>query len=63
MLRVVMRFEGFVKEVTVDDKGMVLVVGFGVPPRLHDNDPERAVRAALTMQVNTQTRHTTMIRV
>lgn len=30
--REVVRHDGFVKELTVDDKGLVMVVGFGVPP-------------------------------
>lgn len=31
-LECVRAYDGFVKELTVDDKGMVLVAGFGVPP-------------------------------
>lgn len=30
--REVVRHDGFVKELTMDDKGLVMVVGFGVPP-------------------------------
>jgi hypothetical protein len=30
--REVIRHDGFVKELTMDDKGLVMVVGFGVPP-------------------------------
>ena len=32
MQREVTRHDGFVKELTMDDKGLVMVVGFGVPP-------------------------------
>ena len=32
MQREVVRHDGFVKELTMDDKGLVMVVGFGVPP-------------------------------
>lgn len=37
------------KEFTVDDKGCVLVVAFGVPPLVHSDEPSRAVRAAVEM--------------
>lgn len=48
--REVQTFEGYLKEVTVDDKGFVAVMGFGVPPYAHDNDPERGVLCAMEME-------------
>jgi class 3 adenylate cyclase/tetratricopeptide (TPR) repeat protein len=43
---IVDRYEGAVKELTVDDKGATLVAIFGVP-QAHEDDPVRCVRAAL----------------
>jgi hypothetical protein len=43
----VQRFEGYLKEVTVDDKGFVAVIGFGVPPHAHDDDPVRGLQCAM----------------
>jgi class 3 adenylate cyclase/tetratricopeptide (TPR) repeat protein len=40
-------YEGAVQHVLEDDKGIVLVAAFGVPPLAHGDDPVRAVRAAL----------------
>ncbi len=44
------RYDGWLKEITMDDKGTTLVAAFGVPPFSHEDDPARAVRAALTIQ-------------
>ena len=38
-----------IKELTQDDKGIVMVVGFGIPPSVHDDEPTRAVRSAVAM--------------
>jgi len=46
----VAHYEGFIKELTVDDKGLVLVVGFGVPPYAHEDDAARGTLAALALQ-------------
>lgn len=43
---VVGRYEGTIKEIGVDDKGTVLIAGFGLPPRTHEDDAVRAVKAA-----------------
>mmetsp|Transcript_9782 Transcript_9782/g.24170 ORF Transcript_9782/g.24170 Transcript_9782/m.24170 type:complete len:1140 (-) Transcript_9782:196-3615(-) len=48
--REVQRFEGYLKEVTVDDKGFVAVIGFGVPPHAHDDDPVRGLQCAMAME-------------
>lgn len=45
--QVVYRFEGSLNKVSVDDKGMIVLVAFGLPPLAHDNDAERGVLAAM----------------
>ncbi|CAM9539682.1 unnamed protein product [Chrysoparadoxa australica] len=49
MQEVVQRYDGVIKEFTVDDKGLVLMVAMGVPPSTGDNQPEKACLAALEM--------------
>ncbi|MEQ9642567.1 MAG: adenylate/guanylate cyclase domain-containing protein [Alphaproteobacteria bacterium] len=44
------RFEGSINKVSVDDKGASLIAVLGLPPLAHEDDPERAVRAALAMR-------------
>ncbi len=46
--QVVQRFEGTVR-VDVDDKGIMVLAVFGLPPRAHEDDARRAVRAARTL--------------
>ena len=41
------RFEGSLNQLLVDDKGTVMVAAFGLPPVAHDDDPARAIEAAL----------------
>lgn len=48
--RALERYHGWLKEVTMDEKGTTLVAAFGVPPFSHEDDPTRAVQAALTLQ-------------
>jgi class 3 adenylate cyclase/tetratricopeptide (TPR) repeat protein len=40
-------YEGSVNKLGVDDKGTTMVAAFGLPPVAHEDDPVRAVRAAL----------------
>ena len=47
---IIHRYEGSVNKLAVDDKGTILLVLFGAPPRAHENDPERALRCALDLQ-------------
>lgn len=47
VMDVVVPLEGDVLQVLVDDKGAVLEAVFGLPPHSHEEDPLRAVRAAL----------------
>jgi class 3 adenylate cyclase/tetratricopeptide (TPR) repeat protein len=50
--RVIARYGGWLKEITMDEKGTTLVAGFGVPPFTHDDDPARAVEAAVALQAS-----------
>jgi class 3 adenylate cyclase/tetratricopeptide (TPR) repeat protein len=50
--RVIGRYGGWLKEITMDDKGTTLVACFGVPPFTHDDDPARAVDAAVALQAS-----------
>ena len=45
-------YEGSLNKLGVDDKGATLVAAFGLPPVAHEDDPVRAVRAALGIQAN-----------
>lgn len=48
--KILYRFEGSINKISVDDKGITLIAALGLPPLAHEDDPERAVRAALAMQ-------------
>lgn len=41
--------EGSINKMMMDDKGLIILAVLGLPPLPHDNDSERAVRAALAM--------------
>ncbi|HLT35607.1 MAG TPA: AAA family ATPase, partial [Enhygromyxa sp.] len=41
--------QGNLEQVVMDDKGLVMVAAFGLPPRSHEDDPARAVRAGLSI--------------
>jgi class 3 adenylate cyclase len=43
------RFEGTLYQFLMDDKGLTAVCAFGLPPLAHENDPRRAVEAAIAM--------------
>ena len=45
-LKIFDAYEGFLQSIVVDDKGVVLVGVFGLPPKSHEDDPIRALRAA-----------------
>jgi class 3 adenylate cyclase/tetratricopeptide (TPR) repeat protein len=47
---VLQRYEGSLKQVVVDDKGLTLIAVFGLPLLAHEDDPARATRAALEVQ-------------
>lgn len=42
-------YEGSVRQFIMDDKGTVFIAAFGLPPRTHEDDPARGVRAALAL--------------
>ncbi|NJO04407.1 MAG: AAA family ATPase [Chloroflexaceae bacterium] len=46
------RYQGSLARVSVDDKGVVVLVLFGAPPFAHENDALRAVRCALDLQAH-----------
>ena len=48
--RVIYRYQGSLNKFLVDDKGSTVMAVFGLPPVAHDNDPERAVLAALDLR-------------
>ena len=48
--RATRRYDGWVKEITIDEKGTTIVVAFGVPPFSHEDDGARAIRAALAIR-------------
>lgn len=43
------RYEGSINKLSVDDKGVTLIAGFGLPPLAHEDDAIRGVQAALDM--------------
>ena len=54
------RFEGSLGKVTVDDKGTVLLILFGIPPFSHEDDATRAVAFALNLQSVAREQHLRM---
>lgn len=50
MQRAVYRFDGGIDKISIDEKGAVLVAAFGLPPLSHEDDPARAMNAALVMR-------------
>jgi class 3 adenylate cyclase/tetratricopeptide (TPR) repeat protein len=48
--RVAARYDGWPKEVTMDEKGTTLTLVFGVPPFTHEDDASRAVAAAIALE-------------
>ncbi|MFQ5436175.1 MAG: adenylate/guanylate cyclase domain-containing protein, partial [Anaerolineae bacterium] len=46
----ILRYEGSINKIAVDDKGTILIGLFGAPPFAHEDDPERALRCALDLQ-------------
>lgn len=50
--RAIYRYDGSVDKICVDEKGLVLVACFGLPPLSHADDPLRSVQAALQIRAN-----------
>jgi class 3 adenylate cyclase len=44
------KFEGSINKLICDDKGTLVLVGFGLPPFAHMDDPMRAIAAAFDMR-------------
>eukprot|EP01132_Coremiostelium_polycephalum_P002067 gene2067-2553_t len=49
---IVYKYEGTVRQFIIDDKGCILIAAWGVPPWSHEDDPSRAVEAAMEVVVN-----------
>eukprot|EP00002_Diphylleia_rotans_P020458 TRINITY_DN3969_c0_g2_i1.p1 TRINITY_DN3969_c0_g2~~TRINITY_DN3969_c0_g2_i1.p1 ORF type:complete len:2015 (-),score=364.82 TRINITY_DN3969_c0_g2_i1:559-6603(-) len=52
--KVLVAYEGTVRQFMIDDKGCVLIAAFGLPPFSHENDCERATRAAMKARADLQ---------
>ncbi|HJR62734.1 MAG TPA: AAA family ATPase [Gemmatimonadaceae bacterium] len=48
--RVLARYEGSVYQTVADDKGITIIGVFGLPPLAHEDDPSRAMVAAVELQ-------------
>ncbi len=48
--RSIYRYEGSINKINVDDKGITIVAALGLPPFSHEDDPARAVQAALMIR-------------
>lgn len=48
--RSIYRYEGSINKINVDDKGITVVGALGLPPFAHEDDPARAVQAALMLR-------------
>jgi len=48
--RSIYRYEGSINKINVDDKGITIVAALGLPPFSHEDDPPRAVQAALMIR-------------
>ena len=46
----VYHFEGSLNKLSVDDKGVSMLAGFGLPPVAHEDDAARAIGAALALR-------------
>jgi len=57
MMQVVQRFEGTITRISIDDKGTVIKVTFGLPPYLHTDDATRAVLCAINIRDAMRTLH------
>jgi len=49
LLELCERYEGALNKLSVDDKGASLLVVFGLPPMAHQDDPSRALAAAVAI--------------
>merc|ERR1719158_1722952 len=49
MQRATYNMEGTVNKFLIDDKGLIIVAAFGLPPFVHFDDPKRAITACFNM--------------
>ncbi len=47
---------GSINKLVMEDRGVILVAAFGLPPQAHENNAERAVRAAIQISDRLRTR-------
>ncbi|MBE7384067.1 MAG: AAA family ATPase [Leptolyngbya sp. SIO1E4] len=47
---VLQQYEGVLNKFLVDDKGSIIVMGFGLPPYAHEDDAIRGVQAAIALR-------------
>lgn len=43
-------YEGSINRFGVDEKGAIILTAFGLPPLIHDDDPERAILASILLK-------------
>lgn len=43
----IFKYQGSINKIVIDDKGLICIAVFGLPPLLHDDDPRRAVAAGV----------------
>ena len=48
--RICVRLEGTIHHLLMDDKGVTIALAFGMPPLAHEEDPLRAIEAALAIR-------------
>ena len=48
--REVSRYEGTLKDIMIEDKGLVIFLVFGLPPLVHEDDPRRALCVATAIK-------------
>eukprot|EP00937_MAST-01D_sp_MAST-1D-sp2_P000284 g284.t1 len=54
MQRLTYEYEGSVNKLLVDDKGLLLLAAFGLPPLRHSDDPTRALRTSMRLSTSLQ---------
>ncbi len=60
MQRALYRYSGSVNKLQMGDSGMILTAALGLPPLSHQDDPLRAVQAALLIVEELQEKHPTL---
>ena len=50
------KYEGSMNKFLMDDKGLVLIAAFGLPPFAHEDDPSRAIHCALSIHALLKTK-------